>query len=55
MLHEYKTKTIRKTGKVTSYYQLQINGDILRKAKEAAAKKGIDVNDYIIQAILKCL
>ena len=55
MIEQYKNKRIRKSGVVTSWYQLQINGEILLKCKEAAEQKKTDTNDYIIQAILKKL
>ena len=55
MIDKYKNKRIRKSGVVTSWYQLQINGEILLKCKEAAEQKKTDTNDYIIQAILKKL
>ena len=53
MIEQYRTKRIRKSGVTTTWYQLQINGEILLKAKEVADKRKTDVNDLIIQAILK--
>lgn len=53
MIEQYRTKRIRKSGVTTTWYQLQINGEILLKAKEVAEKRKTDVNDLIIQAILK--
>jgi len=53
MIEQYRTKRIRKSGVTTTWYQLQINGEILLKAKDVAEKRKTDVNDLIIQAILK--
>jgi len=53
MIEEYRTKRMRKSGVTTTWYQLQINGEILLKAKEVAEKRKTDVNELIIQAILK--
>ena len=44
---------MRKSGVTTSWYNIQINGEILLKLKEVAEKRKTDVNDLIIQAILK--
>ena len=53
MIEQYRTKRMRKSGVTTSWYNLQINGEILLKLKEVAEKRKTDVNDLIIQAILK--
>ena len=53
MIEQYRTKRIRKSGVTTTWYQLQINGEILLKAKDVAEKRKTDLNDLIIQAILK--
>ena len=53
MIEQYRTKRMRKSGVTTTWYQLQINGEILLKAKEVAEKRKTDVNDLIIKAILK--
>ena len=51
---EYKNRRLRKTGRqVTSYYQLQIPGELLILSKKCAEKMKTDVNDWIVQAILK--
>ena len=51
---EYKNRRLRKSGRqVTTYYQLQIPGELINKIDQVAKKKKTDVNDFIVQAILK--
>jgi predicted HicB family RNase H-like nuclease len=54
-VERYATKRQRKSGAVTTWYQLQINHEILAEASKAAKEKNTDTNDYIIQCILEKL
>ena len=50
----YKNRRMRKSGReVTTYYQLQLPGELVNKIDQLAKKKKTDINDWIVQAILK--
>ena len=54
-LAEYRTKTIRKSGTVTSYVTIQLNGEIVSLIDAQAKKEKTNTNDWIIRACLEKL
>ena len=54
-LSEYRTKTKRKTGIMTSYLSVQVNGEIMTLIDEAAKKGKTNISDWVILACLEKL